>query len=64
MSCDPRKCWLNVTGGLLHRRFRDREVGGSNPLAPTIIPYHQILVATNIGGLFFVVSACGVLSED
>jgi hypothetical protein len=25
----------NVTGALLGCRFRDREVGGSNPLAPT-----------------------------
>jgi len=29
------KCGHNVTGALLGCRFRDREVGGSNPLAPT-----------------------------
>jgi hypothetical protein len=31
--------------------IRDREVGGSNPLAPTI--YFQVLTAIGIGGLFF-----------
>ena len=31
------ECSYNVTGALLGCRFRDREVGGSNPLAPTIL---------------------------
>ena len=32
------KCGHNVTGALLGCRFRDRVVGGSNPLAPTNFP--------------------------
>ena len=34
--------------------FRDREVGGSNPLAPTIlIPFHQLLTAASMAACFF-----------
>jgi len=37
--------------------IRDREVGGSNPLAPTIKSYfYQLLTAASLGGLFF---CCG-----
>src|SRR5919205_2369341 len=34
-SINVSKCGHNVTGALSGCRFRDCEVGGSNPLAPT-----------------------------
>jgi hypothetical protein len=44
------KCGHNVTGALSGCRFRDREVDGSNPLAPDQL--NQLLTAASSGAVF------------
>ena len=40
--------WLS----LVERTVRDREVGGSNPLAPTNLTIHQSHTVVSVNGLF------------